>query len=412
MSGTLTHNQGVDDPKTSIISYSGSWTSVTNDAAYGGTLHQTTATGASATLAYTGSLLVNIVGGVQPCGKNISGLVEYQVTMDGVVGGHQTIACTSQFQIAVALYSGSGGTVGVNARHAVTLTNLGPTSAPLLLDHFDYIVFPTAGLSTPSPAPTTGSSDPNASPSAGAVTQTVATEFIVTTVNAIATTSAVLTTLTIAVESTGTHSSLGGGRSAHVIGPVIGGVSALVVIAATIFLILRRRRQKLNSSRFSSLAEEFSGAITPFNLNSHHSESQEVTESNICSQLEKRQQALLPHSSSPSNRLHTRGMHKGGILLRSERLGPGATSAPVHNGPSTQVPESSTSTARSYGPLPQPTTSFSHDIQSHDGNIGISGNHDQSGTTGPTLLDVPPSYESVNNPIRPLDAQEPLQDSN
>ncbi|KDR68872.1 hypothetical protein GALMADRAFT_160711 [Galerina marginata CBS 339.88] len=324
MSDIPTQTQGVDDPKASIISYSGPWTSIDNTAAYGGSLHKTTATGASATLSYTGSQLVTIVGGIQPCVKNISELVEYQVVMDGVVDARKTLACTSQFQLSVALYNGTGGNPGDNTHHVITISNLGPVSAPLIIDRFSYVVYlPTTSIPAGVQPTSTGSSNTvNANASAGTATQTVATGLIVTTVNGIATFTPVLTTLTIAVASTGADSSTVARHPAHFLAPVIGGVVGLVVVAVILFFIGRNRWRKRSSKRSTFFADKFAEHVSPFDLDSH--QSREVAESltNIHSHFDPHRHASHTHPSASSFRSNSIYDAQGNsTTFRSEKWG-------------------------------------------------------------------------------------------
>lgn len=99
---------------------------------------------------------MTIFGAVESCDSH-RGPPTYEITMDGVTGSTMTVPCNNQFQNGLTVTAQGEGPSGVNARHVLTVTNLGGAqNLPLMLDYIQYVSY--AGESSSSVVQATPSS--------------------------------------------------------------------------------------------------------------------------------------------------------------------------------------------------------------------------------------------------------------
>ncbi|KDR67817.1 hypothetical protein GALMADRAFT_257668 [Galerina marginata CBS 339.88] len=444
----------VDDNDGSIV-YSGPWSPMSNSGSFDNSLHLATNNGASASLAFTG-VSVNIVGSVSPC--TTSGApVSFQVALNRAIVKTASIACTTQIQNNVLFYS--SGTLA-NTEHLVSLINQG-SGIPLMLDLFAYVtqltpapigggpattgnpshVLPTtasADGSTPSSGTGIGTSSASGSSSstggssvissrtpssASANATTVSTVMMLTTVNGVATSLPLVTTV-FAVPTaipggtnTNTPPSSGSSRS-HSIGPIVGAIiaAAVVVILLLLLLLYCRRRRRRNPRVDAPLHNHSPEILTPFNLD--QTSSREHAESSPTETHSSSAPPQLPTTDSqtelagfPSEKRHMPEEGPSSSSSLSDLFSP--ESSPLFDekrasGPSSAVTRDSSLNApppslprHSTHPRPPSSISPSEAVPAYfrDTDTGRyrSGIPTLSDRRMSHILDTPPSYDSVRD---------------
>ncbi|KDR67249.1 hypothetical protein GALMADRAFT_147255 [Galerina marginata CBS 339.88] len=420
----------IDDASNALV-YAGSWSAISHQGARGSSLHQTTSAGSTLTLSYTGSPSIIIFGSIEPCAHNLAAPT-YQITMDGKDGEIMTVVCNDQFQNGLSVTAEADGPSGVNANHVVTLTNLGGSqNAPLMFDYIEYTsfagqssgngvqVFPpstAAGSATASPTPT--SSNPPVGVSSIIITgskdstaHTVGSEAVnvtitqLTTINGVATAIAVVTTSANAVtgsSSSGTSLTGGVGESrTHLIGPIVGAVLGTLLLGILLLLLrlfLLRRRL---SGRLTSKPAEF---VEPFHLAQNSSpERTSLSANRPSTSTAQPSSTSLQRAGFEDDKGRSRSPSQSRV--RADQI-TGSVSDLLSPSPSPSNQQS--------GPTQPPSLALSYASPAYAWTSSSSRPQYRSGlSTFETSLDVPPSYDSVQNAGSkpPLDPRDLITDT-
>ncbi|KDR67246.1 hypothetical protein GALMADRAFT_161694 [Galerina marginata CBS 339.88] len=405
MSSTLIY---VDDTSSSIV-YAGSWAPISHTGAGGSSLHQTTTAGSSLTLSYIGSPSVTLFGSIGPCVPNLAAPV-YQLTMDGQTGQIIPIICNDQFQNGLSVTVAAAGPSGVNAKHIVTLTSLGGSrNLPFMFDFIEYSSFagqssstdlqakpPSTAVTavdsaTPSPTPTSFSPPMgvfSTISSQDTITRTAGSAFTnvtitqLTTINGVATSIAVVTTSTNVLTTSNPSSTsvtrdvaaVGKSRT-RLVGPIVGAVLGVAVLCTILLLFLRRRRR---SYRLTSKPAE---GIEPFHLDQNTFPERTRASLNRPSTSTAQPSSMSPPSETDfENEKATSGSPSQAHHILAHQI-PGSDL--LSSSPSTNQQFFHTSLALSDTSPADTWTLSASRPQYH---------------SGLTSLDVPPSYNSVQNP--------------